>query len=53
MIRDLKHKVLEVNAGALPCCCDELKYLFEEKEAKLTQLSNYWRTKTQQLISLG
>lgn len=36
MIKDLKHKVLEVNAGALPCCCEELKFLFEEKEAKLT-----------------
>lgn len=27
--------------------------MFEEKEEKLMQLSNYWRTKTQQLISFS
>lgn len=45
--------MLEANAGARPCCCEELKFIFEEKEAKLSQLSNYWRTKTQQLISMS
>lgn len=52
-IKDLKQKVVSVNQGSTECCCDELKFIFEEKEQKLMQLSNYWRNKTQQLISLS
>lgn len=46
-IKDLKEKVVAVGQGNTECCCDELKVIFEEKEQKLMELSNYWRTKTQ------
>lgn len=46
-VKDLKHKLVEVRGGALHCCCEELKAIFEEKEQKLLQLSNYWKAKTQ------
>lgn len=37
----------------LECCCEELKTIFEEKEQKHVQLSNYWKQKTTQLISIS
>lgn len=46
-VKDLKHKLVEVRAGALHCCCEELRTIFDEKEQKLLQLSNYWKSKTQ------
>ena len=53
VIKELKQKIVEVGNGRYTCCCDELRTIFDEKEKKLHELSNYWRTKTQQLISLS
>ena len=46
-IKKLKMKVaVSGHPGQLPCCCDELRTIFDDKENKLMQLSDYWRTKT-------
>lgn len=51
-IKQLKKKIaLSGLPGQGSCCCEELRTIFEEKEQKLMQLSNYWRTKTQELVS--
>lgn len=51
-IKQLKKKIaLSGIPGQGSCCCDELRTIFEEKEQKLMQLSNYWRAKTQELVS--
>jgi len=52
-VKELKQKVVAASQGNTECCCDELRLIFEEKEQKLMQLTNYWRTKTQQMMSLS
>jgi hypothetical protein len=51
-IKKLKMKVASSGIpGNSSCCCDELRTIFEQKEEKLVRLGDYWRTKTQQLVS--
>ena len=45
-IKELKQKILTSNQfrlGGSACCCDELRAIYQEKEEKLMQLSDYWR----------
>jgi len=53
-IKALKVKVAESNqvrSGNIQCCCDELRTIHRDKEEKLTKLSEFWRSKTNELIS--
>ena len=51
-IKDLKHKFNQFNeSGNLQCCCDELRTIYLDKENALLKLSDYWRMKTNELIS--
>lgn len=52
-IKDLKHKFNQFNesGGNLQCCCDELRTIYLDKESALLKLSDYWRMKTNELIS--
>jgi len=49
-VKQLQRRVVDKNTP-LQCCCEELKAIYEDRQAAIEQISEHWKEKTHQLVS--